>query len=83
MSGITIRVFCGATIDDSSVFFGPFLSSSFFPPNDRAQIHAQENPLVVLIDGTKVSLDAKVGQTFLNRWMIWEVLKLGTPKVLA
>jgi hypothetical protein len=31
-----------------SVFFGPFLSGCFFPPNDRAQNHAQENPLLVL-----------------------------------
>jgi hypothetical protein len=31
-----------------SVFFGPFLSGSFFPPNDRAQNHAQEKPLLVL-----------------------------------
>jgi hypothetical protein len=31
-----------------SVFFGPFLSGCFFPPNDRAQDHAQENPLLVL-----------------------------------
>jgi hypothetical protein len=31
-----------------SVFFGPFLSGFFFPPNDRAQNHAQENPLLVL-----------------------------------
>jgi hypothetical protein len=31
-----------------SVFFGPFLSGCFFPPNDRAQNHAQENPLLAL-----------------------------------
>jgi hypothetical protein len=31
-----------------SVFFGPFLSGCFFPPNDRAQNHAQETPLLVL-----------------------------------
>jgi hypothetical protein len=31
-----------------SVFFGPFLSGCFFPPNDRAQNHDQENPLLVL-----------------------------------
>jgi hypothetical protein len=27
---------------------GPFLSSTFFPPNDRSQNHAQVNPLLVL-----------------------------------
>jgi hypothetical protein len=32
----------------SSVFFGLFLSGCFFPPNDRARNHAQENPLLVL-----------------------------------
>jgi hypothetical protein len=31
-----------------SVFFGPFLSGCFFPPNYRAHNHAQENPLLVL-----------------------------------
>jgi hypothetical protein len=35
-----------------SLFFGPFLSFRFFPPNFRAQNnaqnHAQENPLLVL-----------------------------------
>jgi hypothetical protein len=56
-----------------SVFFGPFLSSSFFPPNDRAQNHAQEKPTFsTIFDRTKVSLDAKVGYKsyFLSRWMI-------------
>jgi hypothetical protein len=48
-----------------SVFFGPFLSSSFFPPNGRAQNHGQENPTFsTIFDGTKVSLDGKVGQNW-------------------
>jgi hypothetical protein len=29
-----------------SVFLGLFLSGCFFPPNDRVQDHAQENPLL-------------------------------------
>jgi hypothetical protein len=38
----------GDILTKHSVFFGPFLSSSIFPPNDRAQNHAQENPILVL-----------------------------------
>jgi hypothetical protein len=54
-----------------SVLFGPFLSSSFFPPNDRAQ----EKPLLVLFLTLKLD---EVGHKsyFLNRWMIWEVVGL-------
>jgi hypothetical protein len=57
-----------------SVFFGPFLSSSFFPLNDRAQNHSQEKTLLVLFLMTQkclwtLKLDAN--HTFLNRWMIW------------
>jgi hypothetical protein len=49
-----------------SVFFGQFLSSSFFPPNVYAQNYAKDNMhrfLKTIFDGTKVSLDAKVGQS--------------------
>jgi hypothetical protein len=31
-----------------SVFFCLFFSGCFFPPNDRAQNHSQEKPLLVL-----------------------------------
>jgi hypothetical protein len=43
-----------------SVFFGPFLSGCFFPPNDSAQISRSRKPTFSAIYvGTKVSLDAK------------------------
>jgi hypothetical protein len=57
IQGYSPRHFCWFSDRQHSVFFGPFLSGCFFPPNN----HAQENPLLVILIyvGTKVSLDAK------------------------
>jgi hypothetical protein len=49
----------GGIVDCTQCIFGPFLSSSFFPPNDSAQNHAQENPLLVLFLLAQKCLEAK------------------------
>jgi hypothetical protein len=55
------------------------LSGCFFPPNDRAQNHAQENPLLelfLLAQNAKYVKICKKIYTFLNRWIIWEAERL-------
>jgi hypothetical protein len=58
---VTFESFCRGGLQVvvvHSVFFGPFLSGCFFPPNDHAQNHAQKNPIFsTVFVGTKVSLD--------------------------
>jgi hypothetical protein len=49
-----------------SVFFGPFLSGCFFPP---------ENPLLVLFMLAQKCLWT-LKYTFLNSWIIWEAVGL-------
>jgi hypothetical protein len=43
-----LRDFFKEYVTYAQCIFGPFLSGCFFPPNDRAQNHTQENPLLVL-----------------------------------
>jgi hypothetical protein len=49
-----LKIACFRLVDSGSFgtraqcIFWLFLSGCFFPPNDRAQNHAQENPLLVL-----------------------------------
>jgi hypothetical protein len=65
-----------------SVFFGPFLSGFFFPPNDRAQNHAKKTPLLVLFMLAQKCLwtlrvkNVQKNHTFLNSCIIWEAVEL-------
>jgi hypothetical protein len=56
-------------------FLAHFCPVAFFPPNNRAQNNAQENPLLVLF---LLSLDTKSAKnhTFLKSWIIWEAVGL-------
>jgi hypothetical protein len=65
-----------------SIFFGPFLSSCFFTPNDRAQNHTQENPLLVLFLMAQKclwNLDAKVGRSG-DKWRLKSSVLKPKPK---